>query len=56
MGGRAMKRSLGAKTLLYPTPVCVVGTYDHAGEPNAIDSSLGRYLLFQPAIYSRLPS
>ena len=30
-----MKKSLGAKTLLYPTPVLVVGTYDKAGTPNA---------------------
>src|SRR5512141_1332284 len=29
-----MKKSLGAKTLLYPTPVCVVGTYGQAGKPN----------------------
>ncbi len=29
-----MKKSLGAKTLLYPTPVVVVGTYDASGKPN----------------------
>lgn len=29
-----MKKSLGAKTLLYPTPVVVVGTYDKNGIPN----------------------
>ncbi|MCX7722515.1 MAG: flavin reductase family protein [Verrucomicrobiae bacterium] len=29
-----MKKSLGAKTLLYPTPVVVVGTYDANGKPN----------------------
>lgn len=29
-----MKKSLGAKTLLYPTPVVVVGTYDATGKPN----------------------
>ncbi|MES0363524.1 MAG: flavin reductase family protein, partial [Desulfobacteria bacterium] len=23
-----MKKSLGAKTILYPTPVFIVGTYD----------------------------
>jgi flavin reductase (DIM6/NTAB) family NADH-FMN oxidoreductase RutF len=27
-------KSLGAKTLLYPTPVSVVGTYDKNGKPN----------------------
>jgi flavin reductase (DIM6/NTAB) family NADH-FMN oxidoreductase RutF len=30
-----MKKSLGAKTLLMPTPVWIVGTYDKDGRPNA---------------------
>ena len=34
-----MKKSLGAKTLLYPTPVCVVGTYDRAGKPNVMTAA-----------------
>lgn len=29
-----MKKSLGAKTLAYPTPVWVVGSFDAAGKPN----------------------
>jgi flavin reductase (DIM6/NTAB) family NADH-FMN oxidoreductase RutF len=29
-----MKKSLGARPLLYPSPVCVVGTYDAVGKPN----------------------
>ena len=29
-----MKKSIGAKTIVYPTPVLVVGTYDKAGKPN----------------------
>ena len=29
-----MKKSLGARTMLYPTPVSVVGTYDKNGKPN----------------------
>ncbi len=29
-----MKQSLGAKTILYPTPVVVVGTYDKQKKPN----------------------
>ncbi len=36
-----MKRSLGAKTLVYPTPVLVVGTYDKAGKPNAMTAAWG---------------
>lgn len=31
-----MKKSLGAKTILYPTPVVVVGTYDKQGKPNMV--------------------
>lgn len=34
-----MKRSLGAQTLLYPTPVLVVGTYDSQGKPNVMTAS-----------------
>jgi flavin reductase (DIM6/NTAB) family NADH-FMN oxidoreductase RutF len=34
-----MKKSLGTKTLLYPTPVCVVGTYDSAGKPNVMTAA-----------------
>lgn len=34
-----MKKSIGAKTLLYPTPVVVVGTYDHAGKPNVMTAA-----------------
>jgi flavin reductase (DIM6/NTAB) family NADH-FMN oxidoreductase RutF len=34
-----MKRSLGAKTLLHPTPVLIVGTYDAAGRPNLMACS-----------------
>ncbi|NQU25437.1 MAG: flavin reductase family protein [Candidatus Nealsonbacteria bacterium] len=29
-----MKKSLGPKTLVVPTPVWIVGTYDEAGRPN----------------------
>jgi flavin reductase (DIM6/NTAB) family NADH-FMN oxidoreductase RutF len=36
-----MKRTLGAKTLLYPTPVLIVGTYDQAGRPNMMACSWG---------------
>ena len=35
----AMKKSLGAKTLLYPTPVCVIGTYDRFENPNAMTAA-----------------
>jgi flavin reductase (DIM6/NTAB) family NADH-FMN oxidoreductase RutF len=31
-----MKKSIGAKTLAFPTPTWVVGTYDMNGKPNAM--------------------
>jgi flavin reductase (DIM6/NTAB) family NADH-FMN oxidoreductase RutF len=36
-----MKKSLGAKTLIYPTPVLVVCTYDGEGKPNAMTAAWG---------------
>lgn len=36
-----MKRSLGAKTILCPLPVLVVGTYDENGRPNIMTVSWG---------------
>jgi flavin reductase (DIM6/NTAB) family NADH-FMN oxidoreductase RutF len=36
-----MKKSLGAKTITYPTPVFVVGTYDKEGKPNVMTASWG---------------
>jgi flavin reductase (DIM6/NTAB) family NADH-FMN oxidoreductase RutF len=34
-----MKRSLGAKSLVYPTPVFVIGSYDKKGEPNLMTAA-----------------
>ena len=34
-----MKKSLGAKTLIFPTPVLVVATYDKTGRPNAMTAA-----------------
>ncbi len=36
-----MKKSIGAKTIVYPTPVFIVGTYDKAGKPNAMNAAWG---------------
>ena len=36
-----MKKSIGAETILYPTPVLVVGTYDAAGKPNVMTAAWG---------------
>lgn len=34
-----MKKSIGAKTIVYPTPVLIVGTYDKAGRPNVMTAA-----------------
>ncbi len=34
-----MKKSLGAKTIVYPTPVFILGTYDQQGKPNVMCAS-----------------
>ena len=44
----AMMKSLGAKTLIYPAPVLVVGTYDKAGKPNMMTASWGGICCSQP--------
>ncbi len=36
-----MKKSLGAKTWAYPTPVWLVGTYDIGGKPNIMTAAWG---------------
>jgi flavin reductase (DIM6/NTAB) family NADH-FMN oxidoreductase RutF len=36
-----MKRSIGAKTIVYPTPVFIVGTYDKAGKPDIMAAAWG---------------
>jgi flavin reductase (DIM6/NTAB) family NADH-FMN oxidoreductase RutF len=34
-----MKRSLGARTIIYPTPVLVIGTYDKKGKANVMTAA-----------------
>ena len=36
-----MKTSLGPRTIIYPTPVLVVGTYDREGKPNVMTAAWG---------------
>lgn len=43
-----MKQSLGAKTLVYPAPVFVVGTYNVDGKPNVMTASWGGICCSQP--------
>jgi flavin reductase (DIM6/NTAB) family NADH-FMN oxidoreductase RutF len=43
-----MKHSLGPKTLVYPTPVFVVGSYGPDGKPNVMTASWGGICCSQP--------
>ena len=43
-----MKTSLGARTLVFPTPVFVVGTFDKAGKPNVMTASWGGICCSRP--------
>lgn len=43
-----MKKSIGAKTLLFPTPVLLVGTYDRDGKPNLMTAAWGGICCSQP--------
>lgn len=36
-----MKKSIGAKTIVFPTPVFIVGSYDKAGKPDAMAVAWG---------------
>ena len=43
-----MKTSIGAKTIVYPTPVLIVATYDAAGKPNAMAVAWGGLCCSRP--------
>lgn len=43
-----MKKSVGAKTQLFPTPVLMVGTYDQDGKPNLMVAAWGGICCSQP--------
>jgi flavin reductase (DIM6/NTAB) family NADH-FMN oxidoreductase RutF len=43
-----MKKSMGAKTMLYPTPVLVVGSYSDAGKPNVMTAAWGGIACSKP--------
>lgn len=47
-----MKKSFGAKTLVYPTPVWVIGTYDKAGKPNVMTIAWGGICCSKPPCVS----
>jgi flavin reductase (DIM6/NTAB) family NADH-FMN oxidoreductase RutF len=43
-----MKKSLGAKNIVYPTPVFLVGTYDKNGKPNIMTVAWGGLCCSKP--------
>ena len=47
-----MKKSIGAKTIIYPSPVLVVGTYDKRGNPNAMTAAWGGICCSEPPCVS----
>jgi len=47
-----VKKSLGAKTLIHPTPVWLVGTYDKDGKPNAMTAAWGGICCSKPPCVS----
>jgi flavin reductase (DIM6/NTAB) family NADH-FMN oxidoreductase RutF len=47
-----MKHSRGAKTIVFPTPVFIVGTYDEAGKPNLMAAAWGGICCSKPPCLS----
>jgi flavin reductase (DIM6/NTAB) family NADH-FMN oxidoreductase RutF len=43
-----MKKSIGAKTIIYPAPVLIVGTYDEDGKANAMTAAWGGICCSKP--------
>jgi flavin reductase (DIM6/NTAB) family NADH-FMN oxidoreductase RutF len=47
-----MKKSIGAKTIAFPTPTWVVGTYDMNGKPNVMTAAWGGICCSNPPCIS----
>ena len=47
-----MKTSVGARTVMYPTPVLVIGTYDADGRANAMTAAWGGIACSKPPCVS----
>jgi flavin reductase (DIM6/NTAB) family NADH-FMN oxidoreductase RutF len=48
MKEHTMKKSLGAQTLIFPTPVWCVGSYDSEGQPNVMTIAWGGICCSKP--------
>ncbi len=44
-----MKKSLGAKALVFTTPTWIIGTYDKSGKPNACAVAWGGICCSRPS-------
>jgi flavin reductase (DIM6/NTAB) family NADH-FMN oxidoreductase RutF len=44
----SMKKSIGSRTIVFPTPTWVVGTYDHEGKPNVMTAAWGGIFCSKP--------
>jgi len=47
-----VKKSLGAKPLIFPAPVLIVGSYDSTGKPNLLTAAYGGICCSQPPCIS----
>jgi len=48
IGGLRLKQSIGSRTLAFPTPTWVVGTYDREGKPNVMTAAWGGICCSRP--------
>ncbi len=44
----SMKKSIGSRTFVFPTPTWVVGSYDHEGKPNVMTAAWGGIFCSKP--------
>ena len=49
-----MKKSFDAKTLIYPTPVWLIGTYDKNGKPNIATIAWGGVCSSDTSVHGRI--
>lgn len=48
MGWLNVKKSIGSRTIVFPTPTWIVGTYDHEGKPNVMTAAWGGICCSKP--------
>lgn len=48
IGGFSLKQSIGSRTIAFPTPTWVIGTYDREGKPNIMAAAWGGICCSRP--------